>query len=210
MKRALPLVVGAALVVALPSTADAAPPPEDPGASAARAHDLPNPLADKQRELREQALEEVLRGDATPRGDNRVVEVAKGQFAELAQEDSDAIWTVLGEFGDLPHNGIPQPDRTVDNTTIWTSDFSQPYFDQLLYSSEAGVNSVANFYEELSSGRYTVTGEVEDWVTVDQHPAAYYGEGDDGRRPWEFVNDTVDTWYAGQLASGKTAEQIDQ
>jgi immune inhibitor A len=209
-KRALPLVVGVALVVALPSTANAAPPPEDPDAGAARAHDLPNPLADKQRELREQALEEVLRGDATPRGDNRVVEVAKGQYAELAQEDSDAIWTVLGEFGDLPHNGIPQPDRTVDNTTIWTSDFSQPYFDQLLHSSAAGVNSVANFYEELSSGRYTVTGEVEDWVTVDQHPAAYYGEGDDGRRPWEFVNDAVNTWYAEQLASGRTADQIDQ
>jgi immune inhibitor A len=207
-KRALPLVVGAALVVALPSTANAAPPPQDPDAGPARAHDLPHPLGDKQRELREQALEEVLRGDATPRGDNEVVEVAKGQYVELAQEDSDAIWTVLGEFSDLPHNRIPQPDRTVDNTTIWTSDFSQPYFDQLLYSSEAGVNSVANFYEELSSGRYTVTGEVEDWVRVPGN-GALYGGGEDGRKPWAFVNDSVNAWYQTQLDAGRTPAEID-
>jgi immune inhibitor A len=208
-KRALPLVVGAALVVALPSTANAAPPPEDPDAGPARAHDLPHPLGDKQRALREQALEEVLRGDATPRGDNEVVEVANGQYVELAQEDSDAIWTVLGEFRDLPHNEIPEPDRTVDNTTIWTSDFSQPYFDQLLYSSDAGVNSVANFYEELSSGRYTVTGEVEDWVQV-PGDGATYGGGDDGSKPWAFVNDSVDAWYQQQVAAGRTAAEIDQ
>jgi immune inhibitor A len=201
--------VGAALVVALPTAAHAAPPPEEPTAAPDRAHDLPNPLAEKQRELRQEALEQVLEGEATPRGDNRVVEVANGQYVELAQEDSDAIWTVLGEFGDLPHNAIPEPDRSQDNTTIWTEDFSQPYFDRLLYSSADGVTSVANYYEELSSGRYTVTGEVEDWVTVTQHPAAYYGEGDDGRRPWEFVNDTVNTWYEGQLAAGRTAEEID-
>jgi immune inhibitor A len=208
-KRALPLVVGAALVVALPSTANAAPPPEDPDAGPARAHDLPHPLGDKQRALREQALEEVLRGDATPRGDNEVVEVANGQYVELAQEDSDAIWTVLGEFSDLPHNEIPEPDRTVDNTTIWTSDFSQPYFDQLLYSSDAGVNSVANFYEELSSGRYTVTGEVENWVQV-PGSGATYGGGDDGSKPWAFVDDSVDAWYQQQVAAGRTAAEIDQ
>ncbi len=151
----------------------------------------------------------MLEGAATPSGANRVVEVARGQYVELAQEDGDAIWTVLGEFGDLPHNTIPEPDRSQDNTTIWTEDFSQPYFDELLYSSADGVTSVANYYEELSSGRYTVTGEVEDWVSVTQHPAAYYGEGDDGRRPWEFVDDTVNTGYTGQLEAGRTAEEID-
>lgn len=209
-KRALPLVVGAALVVAMPATtAHAAPPPEDAAAGPARAHDLPNPLGDKQRELREQALEQVLQGESTPQGANKVVEVARGQYVELAQEDSDAIWTVLGEFSGLPHNTIEQPDRTVDNSTIWTEDFSQPYFDQLLYGTEAGVNSVANFYEELSSGRYTVTGEVEDWVQV-PGTGPSYGEGDDGQRPWAFVNDSVDTWYADQLAAGRTAAQIDE
>ncbi|CCG01273.1 immune inhibitor A domain-containing protein [Blastococcus saxobsidens] len=210
MKRSLAVVVGAALVMAVPVTASAAPPAEGAPAPPARAHDLTSPLADKQRELRAAALEKVLRGEATPQGENKVVQVAKGQYVELAQEDSDAIWTILGEFADLPHNSIPEPDRAVDNSTIWAEDFSQPYFAELLYSTEAGVNSVANFYEELSSGRYTVTGEVEDWVQV-PGTGASYGDNDLGDAvTWTFVNDTMNTWYAGQLDSGKTVAQIDE
>ena len=48
----------------------------------------------------------------------------------LAREKEDSILTVLGEFSNTPnplygglpgplHNQIPQPDRNVDNTTIW-------------------------------------------------------------------------------------------
>ena len=48
----------------------------------------------------------------------------------------DLIFTVLGEFGTqiVPqlggtpgplHNQIPEPDRTVDNSTIWAPDFSR-------------------------------------------------------------------------------------
>ncbi|MGY1849128.1 MULTISPECIES: immune inhibitor A domain-containing protein [unclassified Blastococcus] len=210
MKRALAVVAGAALVMAVPVTASAAPPAEDAPATPQRAHDLPNPLAETQQALRAEALEQVLTGQATPRGNNKVVEVARGRYVELAQEDSDAIWTVLGEFSDLPHNSIPEPKRSVDNTTIWTPDFSQGYFDTLLYSSEPGVNSVANFYEQLSSGRYTVTGEVEDWVQV-PGTGASYGDNDLGDSAvWGFINDSVNTWYANQLAAGKTAEQIDE
>ncbi len=210
MKRALAAVAGAAMVMAVPVTASAAPPAGDAPAAPGRAHDLPNPLGDKQRELRAAAVEKVVAGRATPTGMNKVVEVTEGRFVELAQEDSDAIWTVLGEFSDLPHNSIPEPDRSVDNTTIWTSDFSQPYFDRLLYGSEAGVNSVANFYEELSSGRYTVTGEVEDWVSV-RGTGASYGDNDLGDAvTWKFVNDTMNTWYTEQLASGRTVAQIDE
>ena len=38
--------------------------------------------------------------------------------------------------------------------------------NRLLYSTTAGDTSVANYYKELSSGRYTVTGNAEDWVQV--------------------------------------------
>jgi immune inhibitor A len=209
LKRALSVAVGAAMLAVVPvPTATAAPPAEEPIASP-RVHDLSSPLSDKQRELRAEALEQVVSGEATPSGPNQVVEVSKGKFVELAQEDSDAIWTVLGEFGDLPHNTIPAPDRTVDNTTIWTEDFSSAYFEELLHSSEAGVNSVANYYEELSSGRYTVTGEVEDWVTVDDQPAAYYGEADNFNRTSEFIDETLQAWWDEQIAAGMTAEEID-
>jgi immune inhibitor A len=208
LKRILSVALGAALLAAVPVTAHAAPAENAPEA-APRVHDLPNPLGDQQRAQRAAGLEKVLTGEATAKGANQVVHLGRGKYVELALEDTDAIWTVLGEFGDLKHNTIPAPNRKVDNTTIWTKDFSQSYFDKLLYNSAAGINSVANYYEELSSGQYSVTGEVENWVTVDDHPAAYYGEGDNDRRTWEFVNETLTTWWDSQVAAGKSAEQID-
>ena len=213
MKRALSVALGAALIAAVPATAGSAAPADgsptaDPRAD--RSHDLSSPLADKLQEQRAVAAEKVLRGEATPRGKNKVVKIADGEYVELAQEDSDAIWTVLGEFGDLKRNEIPEPDRTVDNTTIWAPDFNRAYYQRLLHDSGSGVNSVANFYEEMSSGRYTVTGTVEDWVSVDDQPAAYYGEGDNDARAWDFVNESLDSWYAKQRAAGKSPAQIDE
>jgi immune inhibitor A len=208
LKKVLSVALGAALLAAVPATATASPPAEDPVVSSARSHDLSSPLSDKQRGMREEAVQQVVSGKATPRGANKVVQVSKGQYVELAQEDSDAIWTVLAEFGDLKHNTIPKPDRTKDNTTIWTSDFSRDYFDKMLYDSAGTTNSVANFYEELSSGRYTVTGEVEDWVTVDTEEAAWYGKPDQDRRAWDFINESLNAWYDRQKTSGQTDDQI--
>ena len=218
MRKSLAAALGAALVVVTPGAALAVPAadgapsaaPSENGREHGHGHDdKSSPLSDKQRELRRKALEQVVTGQTTPRGGNKVVEVAKGQFVELAQEDTDAIWTVLGEFSDLPHNEIPKPDRAVDNTTIWTEDFSQAYFEKMLTSSDAGVNSVPNFYEELSAGRYSVTGEVEDWVQV-PGKGADYGANDSDARTWSFVNDSVNGWYAKQVAIGKTPAEIDE
>jgi immune inhibitor A len=211
LKKTLSVAVGAALLAAIPATAHAAPPVATSPDETPRVHDLPNPLGDKQREQRAEALQQVLSGEATATGDNKVVEVAKGQYVELAQEDSDAIWTVLGEFSDLPHNKIAAPDRKVDNTSIWVSDFNRAHYQQMLTDTTEGVTSVPNFYEELSSGRYTVTGQVEDWVGV-QGTGFSYGDnvtaGDRGA--WKFVNDTLAAWYQKQLDSGKSTTEIDE
>src|SRR3954467_3631948 len=210
MRRVLSVAVGAALLAAVPATASAAPPENAPDNAPARVDDLSSPLSDKQRDLRAAAVEKVVAGEVTPTGNNKVVKVANGQYVELAQEGSDAIWTVLGEFSDLGHNRIPQPDRSVDNTTIWAKDFSPAYFNKLLYSTTAGDTSVANYYKELSSGRYTVTGNAEDWVRV-AGTGKSYGDNTKGDAiAWNFVNDTLNAWYAKQLASGKTAAQIDE
>ena len=110
----------------------------------------------------------------------------------------------------MKHNQIPKPDRSVDNTTIWTSDFSRAHYQQMLTDTSAGVNSVPNFYEEMSSGRYTVTGQVEDWVQLSKNGAAYGDNetvGDKGA--WAFVNDTLSAWYQKQRAAGKSAADID-
>ena len=140
MKRAVSVAMGVALLAAIPATANAAPAAgPDAEATPQRAHDLSSPLSDKQRALRQAAVEAVASGKATPQGANKVVQVAKGQYVELAQEDSDAIWTVLGDFADVKHNQIPKPDRSVDNTTIWTSDFSRAHYQQMLTDTSAGV-----------------------------------------------------------------------
>jgi len=87
LKRALSVVVGAAVIAAIPATTATAAPAAgpDPEATPSRAHDLSSPLSDKQRALRQAAVEAVVAGEATPRGDNKVVQVAKGQYVELAR-----------------------------------------------------------------------------------------------------------------------------
>lgn len=100
-----------------------------------------DPLTDKQLELKKQAIEAKLNGKA----DGKTHEVAKGQYVELEREGEGAIWTVLGEFADLKHNSIPEPDLSVNNTTIWEPDFSRDYFMNLLFNEEPGANSMRNF-----------------------------------------------------------------
>jgi len=179
-----------------------------------------HPLGKKQDKARATALTLQLQGKIGP--DAKVAKVAKGQYVQLAREGEDKIWTVLGQFGTAItpslggtagplKNQIAQPNRAVDNTTIWSPDFSQSYFENLLFSEAPGAVSMRNFYLEQSSNRYTVNGEVEDWVTVPGNEANYganYCGGIVCARTWLFVNDSVDAWYNAQIAAGKTPAQI--
>ena len=180
-----------------------------------------HPLGDAQKALQAKGFEAKLNGKVT----GPVAEVAHGQFVELERQGEDSIWTVLGEFGDLEspfgilqggapgpqHNQIPQPDRTVDNTTIWAPDFSEAYFENLLFSEAPGAVSMRNFYIEQSSNRYTVNGDVTDWGQV-PYRAAHYGRDYCGSivcaQTWVFVRDSVNAWYNTQLGS-MTPAQID-
>lgn len=181
-------------------------------------HDLSAPLIDKQRAERTRAQELVLNGQVTPQGDNKVVRIAKGQYVELARTGEDSILTVLGEFGTAVntahhggghggapgplHNEIPEPDRTVDNATIWEPDFSQAYFKDLLFSEVPGAVSMRNYYLEQSSGRYAVNGDVSPWVQVPYNAASYgadYCLSIVCQDTWRFVNDSVDA-FAAQFA----------
>jgi len=209
--RTIPLwsVVGAlvaviVLVVAMSTVALA-------GVSADGAKDLapkqdnrPDPLTTLQQELKEQALEAKLNGKAY----GKTAEVARGQFVQLEREGEGAIWTVLGEFPDLAHNTIPEPDRAVDNTTIWT-DFSRDYYMDVLFNDAKGANSMRNYYIEQSSNRYTVHGDVTDWVEV---PGAAAGYDDDlgGPAVWQFLIDSLDGWYDEQIAEGMSPAEINE
>jgi len=203
----------------------------------ANSDDVPHPLGQKRREMRKEGLEEKVRGDAASgtQSSRRVHKIGKGRhkgrYVELERESEDLIFTVLGEFGTQIHpalggapgplhNQIPQPNRAVDNSTIWAPDFSRSYFEKLLFSEERGAVSMRNFYLELSSNRYTVNGAVTDWVQVPYNANRYdddvtYGCSFPGlpgvyacAGVWLFLRDALNGWYAAQVAAGKSPAQI--
>jgi immune inhibitor A len=159
------------------------------------------------------------------------------QYVELSREKTDNIFVVLVEFGnerhpsypdqdtdpntpgpvkfDGPlHNEIPEPDRTKDNSTIWQDDYSQEHFQDLYFSTDPGVDSVANYYQRQSSGRYSVQGYVTDWVKVRYNEARYgrsngFPCGDNVcSNSYSLVADGVNQWYNDQIAAGRTPAEL--
>jgi len=263
---------GSPAVSAIPTAAPKVAP--GPDARAVEGHELPNPLEDKRRALREEALSQVLRGDAKvfQRGPSKVVKIAttqspatvdsqgrqtaaassESEYVELGRETTDRIFVVLAEFGnqrhpDYPdkdlepsiegpstfqgplHNAIPKPDRTKDNSTVWQPDSSQEFFDDTYFGSGGApgsggeYESVRQYYERQSSGRYSIDGTVTDWVKVKYNEARYGRSSDDpttnGDDPavcsghvcsntWNLVRDAVNKWVVDQKAAGRTNAQI--
>lgn len=175
----------------------------DQPAPAGRDDNRSDPLSAKQATLKQRALEAKLNGKAK----GKTHQVARGQYVQLELEGTGMVWTVMGEFSDFPHNNIPKPDRTVNNTTLWVPDFSKAHMNALLYDRTPGANSMANFYLEQSSGRYTVAGEATDWIKVGNH--LMYDDNPDSN-VWLFLRDTVNGWYNAQIAAGKTPAQINE
>ena len=221
---ALLLAPGTAAAVAAPAAVPAAPGSNGaaPGAdgTAAKADDRSDPVADERRELNRLAVEKVVRGEAPvqQRGGSKSVQVAPGQWAEYGLEGSDQILSFLIDFGDqvdprFPastpgpvHNAIPQPDRSADNSTYWLPDFSREHYMDMFFDPEG--ESLKTLYEEMSSGRYTVDGDVSDWVTVPYNSASY-GETESQEDMTRFVQDAADAWYDAQIAAGKSPADID-
>ncbi|MGB3440349.1 MAG: immune inhibitor A domain-containing protein [Actinophytocola sp.] len=159
------------------------------------------------------------------------------QYVELGREKTDKIFVVLAEFGnerhpnypdqdtdpntvgpvkfDGPlHNEIPEPDRSKDNSTIWQADYGREHFQELYFSTDPGVGSVANYYDKQSSGRYSVEGYVTDWVKV-RYNEARYGRsngypctGNVCSNSYQLVADGVNQWYTDQIAAGKTEAEV--
>ncbi|MDF2179704.1 immune inhibitor A [Aliiglaciecola sp. CAU 1673] len=223
-KLAIGMVAGALTMALQPLSPALAAPPHDKADNKQKfKDDLPHPLEEKRRAKRQEALKQVI---AQGKAKGKVHQVAKGQFVELEREGEESIWTVLGEFGQLDspfgilqgglpgpmHNKIPEPDRNVDNSTIWVEDFSKAHYEELLFSEAPGAISMRNFYIELSANRYTVNGEITDWVQV-PYRAAHYGRDYCGgivcQTTWWFVRDSVNAWYQAQLNAGMTAAEID-
>ncbi|WP_240606035.1 immune inhibitor A domain-containing protein [Planctomonas deserti] len=190
-------------------------------ASAARVDDRPDAAEAERRELNQKATELVVQGKAAVqnRGGSQAVRVAPGQWAQYGVQSSDNILSFLIDFGTKTdprfpaapagpvHNEIPAPDRTKDNSTYWTADFDREHYLDMFFGEEG--ESLKGLYEEMSSGRYTVDGDVSDWVTV-PYASASYGETESQEDMTRFVQDAANAWYDAQIASGKTAAEIDE
>lgn len=202
-----------------------------------KVHDVETALGKRERELRAKALEMKLHGKV---GKNeKVVKVAPGQYVQLAREKTERVFVVIAEFGNtrhaaypdtaagcLPapnlcfpgdgsaqryngplHNEIPQPDRSLDNTTLWKADYNKGHYEDMYF------NRMAKYYESQSSGRYSVNGDVTEWVKVPFNEARYgrnFCGGIVCNNTWFLIRDAMAFWVKGQLDSGKTMAQVNE
>lgn len=203
-------------------------------------HDLKGPFSDQQAKQRAAALDQVLTGKkgVEQRGASKVVKLDDKKYVELGREKTDKIFTILVEFGDQVdnttmfdpdgpgpkpeapkyggtpgplHNQIAQPDRAKDNSTAWRKDFSRQYFQDLYFATGQGKDSLKTYYEKTSSGRYSVEGEVADWVKVPYNEGRYgsnYCGQTNCANVWDTVKDGVTAWSEAQKKAGKTDAQI--
>ncbi len=237
-RRTLRVLTGVAVlalavsIVQLPAQAADVPTDRDPAvAQTKKQDDLSSPLSDKQRALRETAVQQVIKGTAKIeiRGGQRVINLGKGDYVQFAVEREESIFTILSDFGAPAkstvtggtagplNNQIPEPDRdwgdgskkanaTDDNSTYWVDNFDQAHFKDLMFG--AG-ESFKDFYLKQSNGKFLATGDVSDWSTLPYNEASYGSNAiSDSAAYWPFIEDTATAWYNSQVALGKSEAVI--
>jgi len=180
--------------------------------------DVPNPIDYKRLQKREELLVQGRFSEAAAlakTGSDKIL-VILVEFAgtDTATWNPGDIWDPVGnpdpdsaDAGDCSniitqttqftytgplHNQLPQPPSVTHRAynSMWTEDFSQKYFWDLIfgdgaYSQYTTVDgtpvtidlrgySVRQYFEEQSKGMYTIGGEVVGWVQV-PHSEAWYG-----------------------------------
>jgi immune inhibitor A len=215
----------ALLVFAMPAAAvpDQGKSKDDNANGKSTQHDFRSPMQVEQDALLQRALVAKLNGKAK----GKVHEVSKGQYVELEREGTDKIFTIIVEFGDLQfpnplfqgfpadgsaqrnegplHNEIPEPDRSVDNSTLWQADYDTAHYEDMYF------NRMKAYYERQSSNRYSVEGKVHGWVEV-PYNQALYGRDYCGSivcsTTKALVRDAMAVWVQQEITAGKTPAQI--
>jgi immune inhibitor A len=180
---------------------------------------LPAPKADARALDQREAVRQRV---ATNQKGGRTHQVARGQYVDFPVERTDRVFVMLVEFGDksgfianptaqnpqlstVPgplHNQIAQPDRATDNTTIWQADYNREHYVDMYF------NQMVAYYKSQSSGRYTFNGDVAHWVKVPFNGPRYGANSMGTAGMWTLIADTINTWTAAQIASGKTAAEV--
>jgi immune inhibitor A len=134
---------------------------------------------------------------------------------ELALERKDRVFVIFAEFGTQIHptyggtpgpihNQISQPDRAVDNSTIWQADYNKPHYESMYFSR------MVDYYRAQSSGRYTIEGAVAEWVRVPYNEARYGTNACNDNvcsTVWVLIREAINIWTADRLAEGWTLDQ---
>jgi immune inhibitor A len=205
MRKHLPIALaGAALLAgATAGTVQAAPGAKGPRGGDAR--NLPG-FVKKWEGEKQTAADQVARGAAKPNGKG-VVKLKNGKYVQHALQSTEQMTIALIDFSDVKHNNIPEPDRSKDNSTYWTPDFTVQHYRDMLFTPGGGSYgnpSLRDFYQELSSGRFAWDGQVTNWTQVAGTEADFganseNGAGDDANGP---VSRVVKATLDGMAASG--------
>jgi immune inhibitor A len=192
--------------------------PDKSGAARGHSKPLP-PFVEKRQQERIAAADLVARGAAAPDAGG-IVRLRNGRFVKYRLEGEERLTTVLIDFSDLVHGRIPQPNRATDNSTYWSADVSPRHYHDMLFTAGGGsygLPSMRDFYLEQSSGRFTWTGQVSDWVRVNA-TAATFGKnaprtgagGDDANGPvYRVVDYTLRALAASPSYGGLDLAQAD-
>ncbi|MEU1504873.1 immune inhibitor A domain-containing protein [Kitasatospora sp. NPDC005748] len=226
--------LGAGLFPSTALAAGSAPTPKDPAdavQSVKTDHNLPGPLTEKVEAEQKAATEQLLAGTAKveEHGGSSSIKLGKDKYVELARERTDKIFTILVDFSDQvdnttktpdgkikfggdpgpQHNQIEKPDAATNNSTLWQADYNQQHYQDMYFSKTQ--DSLKTFYEKQSSGRYSVDGQVTDWVKVPWNEARY-GSDYCGQHvcnnAQDLIRDGINAWVADQKAKGQTDAQI--
>ncbi|MEV7778274.1 immune inhibitor A domain-containing protein [Kitasatospora sp. NPDC088351] len=225
--------LGAGLFPSMAVAAGSAPVPNDPADAVqiSTDHNIPGPLTEKVEAEQKLATEQLLAGTAKieQHGGGSSIKLGKDKYVELARERTDKIFTILVDFSDqvdnttktadgkIKYGGTPgpqrnqieKPDPATNNSTLWQADYNQQHYQDLYFSKNQ--DSLKTYYEKQSSGRYSVDGQVTDWVRVPWNEARY-GSDFCGQHvcnnAQDLIRDGINAWVADQKAKGQTDAQI--
>ncbi|GAA1912308.1 immune inhibitor A domain-containing protein [Nocardioides hwasunensis] len=221
----LALIAGAGAFTLAPSAA--APAADNRSAGEAQTtnveHVLPNPQAEKQQALRQQAWAEVLSGEATPQTINgttvlktgkkpkaatRATANARGkagkktgtqdQYVELGNERTDEVFVLLVDFGTQRHPDYP--DRDTSPATPGPVKFDGPGFNEIPKpgpddnSTQWRKNFNKKYYQDLYFG----DGELKDSLK------SYYERQSSGRYSVDGMVTNVVTVPYNQARYGRS------
>lgn len=113
-----------------------------------------------------------------------------------APQETAKILMLLVEFSDPIHNQLPAPDRAVDNTSYWVSDFNTQHYQNMLYDRTPDALSMANYYLQQSNGLFTVEGQAYGWYHVNEPEYVYGRDTTDNndnalKNPVELIRDLL-------------------